>query len=378
MKNLTILLFIFLAKFSFAQDVIVLSDNSTILSKVLEINSSEIKYKKHSNLDGPIYSLSIDKVLAINYENGDSETFNDTKDVKSSNVDKSHSNKTIKAEPVEDNEEYKSKYSILPTLNVKKTNKKSKSFFPIMCFTEASVISTKEILVLIVPEAVEYYDGGWKVKIGYSITLHNKTDTPVYVDRASTFRRFNDFTSKSYFDNKNYVVTKGNSSNVGGAIGIGNLGIGVGSSSNSSYTENYNVDRILTIAPKSKSNLTDYKYIRLSDKKALFKTVSDIEYWGFSLTSDNPVKQGEVKTYTEATSPYSNKYSITYSTDSEFKNSYTIDFELFAKYLVGAEIENWRWSNLSPEYRIVSEIQKTVPSFWTESFAIIGMTGEYR
>jgi hypothetical protein len=70
------LLLPFLTVESFAQDVIVKKDNSTILSKVIEINSSEIKYKKWSNQDGPIYSISITDVSCINYQNGESDKFN--------------------------------------------------------------------------------------------------------------------------------------------------------------------------------------------------------------------------------------------------------------------------------------------------------------
>jgi len=39
----------------FAQDVIVKKDGSTILAKVLEVNTDNIKYKKHSNQNGPTY-----------------------------------------------------------------------------------------------------------------------------------------------------------------------------------------------------------------------------------------------------------------------------------------------------------------------------------
>ena len=58
-----------------AQDVIVKKDNSTILSKVIEINGSEIKYKKWSNLDGPTYSISRSEIVSINYQNGEVEKF---------------------------------------------------------------------------------------------------------------------------------------------------------------------------------------------------------------------------------------------------------------------------------------------------------------
>lgn len=58
-----------------AQDVILKKDNSTILSKVLEISNTEIKYKRWSNQDGPTYYISISEVASINYQNGDVEKF---------------------------------------------------------------------------------------------------------------------------------------------------------------------------------------------------------------------------------------------------------------------------------------------------------------
>ena len=54
-----------------AQDVIVKKDGTTILSKVLEISSTEIKYKKWSNQDGPMYSIDKSEVHSINYQNGE-------------------------------------------------------------------------------------------------------------------------------------------------------------------------------------------------------------------------------------------------------------------------------------------------------------------
>ena len=60
-----------------AQDVIVKNDQTTVMSKVLEITSTEIKYKKWSNQDGPTYSISRSEVLSINYENGEVEKFSD-------------------------------------------------------------------------------------------------------------------------------------------------------------------------------------------------------------------------------------------------------------------------------------------------------------
>ena len=63
-----------------AQDVIVRKDQSTIMSKVLEITSTEIKYKKWNNQDGPTYSINRSEVVSINYQNGEMETVSNHSD----------------------------------------------------------------------------------------------------------------------------------------------------------------------------------------------------------------------------------------------------------------------------------------------------------
>ena len=78
LKN-ALLLFLFLgiARTMTAQDVILKKDNTTILSKVLEITTTEIKYKKWSNQEGPTYSINRSEVTRINFQNGDVEQFTD-------------------------------------------------------------------------------------------------------------------------------------------------------------------------------------------------------------------------------------------------------------------------------------------------------------
>jgi len=58
-----------------AQDVIVRNDGSTVLAKVQKVTKNEVEYKKHSNPDGPIYTIAISEITAINYENGAKDTF---------------------------------------------------------------------------------------------------------------------------------------------------------------------------------------------------------------------------------------------------------------------------------------------------------------
>ena len=72
---LTSLFLLFFSANLFAQDVIVRKDGSTILSKVIEVGISEIKYKKYSNLNGPIITIPKSAVIAVNYENGERDSF---------------------------------------------------------------------------------------------------------------------------------------------------------------------------------------------------------------------------------------------------------------------------------------------------------------
>lgn len=63
---------------SYAQDVITKSNGDDINAKVIEITQTEIKYKKFDNLDGPIFTLSLNDVFMIKYENGIKEVFSQT------------------------------------------------------------------------------------------------------------------------------------------------------------------------------------------------------------------------------------------------------------------------------------------------------------
>jgi hypothetical protein len=74
-KCILIITMVLITTMTFAQDVIVKKDGSTILSSVKEIGSTEIKYKKWSNQDGPMYTIRISDVIRINFENGAVESF---------------------------------------------------------------------------------------------------------------------------------------------------------------------------------------------------------------------------------------------------------------------------------------------------------------
>jgi len=75
---LTLLLF---SSISFAQDVLTKRTGEEIQSKVLEVTTTEIKYKKFDNLNGPLIIVLKSEVLMIRYENGTKDVFTDEKKV---------------------------------------------------------------------------------------------------------------------------------------------------------------------------------------------------------------------------------------------------------------------------------------------------------
>lgn len=76
-------LIVFFTLNTFAQDIIVKKDGSTIISKVYEIGNSYVKYKKYTNQQGPIYSIDSSDIMRINYENGEIENFESIKKIHS-------------------------------------------------------------------------------------------------------------------------------------------------------------------------------------------------------------------------------------------------------------------------------------------------------
>lgn len=73
---LNALVIILIPHITYAQDKIYKTDNTVIEAKVLEINKTEIKYKKFSNQNGPAYIVPVKDISMIVYENGEKEVYN--------------------------------------------------------------------------------------------------------------------------------------------------------------------------------------------------------------------------------------------------------------------------------------------------------------
>lgn len=74
-KTAFILLYIFSISFGYAQDTIFKRNNDTIVAKVFEINTKEVKYKKFHFQDGPVYIDAKSEIAMIIFSNGMKQTF---------------------------------------------------------------------------------------------------------------------------------------------------------------------------------------------------------------------------------------------------------------------------------------------------------------
>ena len=130
-----------------AQDVVVKKDGSTILAKVLEVNQDNIKYKKFSNPNGPTYTIGLSDVMAVNYENGEKDTFNVTQ-TSSAHAEDTSSQKAIERKPASDNQQLIAKYNKPIVLNdKKKSNKLADKYILVFGMSENSVLSNEDIEV---------------------------------------------------------------------------------------------------------------------------------------------------------------------------------------------------------------------------------------
>ena len=72
-------LFMLVCKDALAQDTIVKRDGSELQTRVLEVGTTEIKYKKFENLGGTTYTIKKTDVFMIKYENGTKDVFDSEK-----------------------------------------------------------------------------------------------------------------------------------------------------------------------------------------------------------------------------------------------------------------------------------------------------------
>jgi hypothetical protein len=76
LRILFIFVFLLSGKFLFAQDTIYKVNRETIIAKVQEVGTYDIRYKRYSSPDGPVYVIRKTEVNKIMYADGHVDYFN--------------------------------------------------------------------------------------------------------------------------------------------------------------------------------------------------------------------------------------------------------------------------------------------------------------
>lgn len=339
----------------------------------MEIGSTEVKYKKWSNQDGPLYTIAVSELLSINYENGEKETF----DAAPAQASASQSQQQPQAKSlgpdarnVELIQLYNKDYHLTEYAKGRGKNSKAADF-GIFFFKvgELSVMSNEELEMSFTlctntptPSWIYY------PHMRYNILLKNKTDKIIYVDLASCIRTSNLGEHRIYYTSEEVGVGKssGGGASIGlgavaGALGVGGVvgtvanGIGIGQGSSTSINKSYTQQRILSIPPRSSAHLTDFKYLEVKNEReyTLAERAEEFCYgveWNtvfmnnFAFESTKlripkgTVNQGEEKEYIQANSPIVYDYVITYSTANDFSTYSTLNTTLYASKIAGLDM----------------------------------------
>lgn len=334
-----------------AQDMIVKKNGTIIKAKVIKVGSSEVEYKKWTNQNGPIYSISVNELFAINYQNGEKDMFeniqNKTTQQKESINGEINSPKEIPAILASDNSILIKSYTnqVLQAKKPRFKEKQARLMYPVYGITCNSVLSDSHITISfskvytkyntkLIPESV----------VGYSISIENKSDETIYIDLANSFKIDDMGNSISYFSNKTYTTNKSSSSggslNLGavtGAIGMGGavgtlangVNVGGGSTKGTSVTETE--ERIMIIPPHGKRTLPLEKE---STKKDIIEKPEKFRP-NKRFSAINIMLHQYKDIYTEENSPSKYRRIITYSTNPNFDTYTRLNVCIFWKGVLG-------------------------------------------
>ena len=368
MRKIFLSIAILSTSFAFSQDVIVKKDGNTIVSKVVEVTPEYIKYKKFSNPQGPTYSVKIEDIASVNYENGDKDTFSEQPSPATSNIT------TASQPPVPDeqrNQEllalYKREYTAKNDLGSLKGSPARECIF-VMGASSTSVFANNELEMSLVKRVSDIPKGEWGTQHVYYILLKNKTDRIIHIDRAQCYRLINGMSRSIYEDTKQVSVTRGSSSTVGIGAAIGGIGIGGASGSSASTTTSFQNMQYIEVPPHSMRYLAEDKWTYVSGRNndRVYKKVESGEQFLFApkFNPDNAyfkysslvklkkgdIKKGEVKVYSEQDSPYTQEYIVTYSMDENFQNKNTLNAKFFLHQIGGVGTGYVNWLNFDGSY----------------------------
>ena len=371
MRKLLLLLLFVVPSMCMAQDVIVKKDGTTILSKVLEVNPADIKYKKYSNQNGPTYTITKAEVMSINYESGDKDVFTDSQPA----PQQEPTNGGFEVNPnlEADNLKLVQQFNQREPVYTGKPDKSANDFLGVLGLKEGSILETPELKVeFSMKRLITRYGGNEDSKIidvaeksnfGLNrvhfeamvlvVMLTNKTNRSIFVDQANSFILHNKLGAKPFYIPT--ASTTGQASTSGGGIGLGILGgvVGINSSSTEMSSTTTYSQRIIAIPPMATWSLDPQNIAESYSQEGGIQKIYESQvikcYIPFFLQQElakerdkyysidfSKLKMGEsLDIPTQEDTPFS--VHITYSFDEQQKTTQSMRQDFYIRKLVGAD-----------------------------------------
>ena len=354
LKHIVLAVMCMTGSYASAQDMIVKKDGTVIQAKVTKIGTSEVEYKKWSNQDGPQYSIAISDILAINYKNGEKETFDNVE--ANVTVADASINTPKEEQPIiaPDNEKLINLYNnqVVQPVKPKFKDKLARRMFTVWGITDNSILSDSHISVNF--SKIYSYD----VVTGYAILVQNKSDETIYIDLANSFKISDKGISTPYYSNKTYTVNKSSGSGgslnvgavanvigVGGTVGTLASGLNVGGGTSSGATVTETEERILTIPPHSSAKLPLAKVV---NKKEISEEPE--HFWPSVVPNNMNIKLHEYKEIcTQKNSTSIHRRIITYSTNPNFTTYKRLNIGIYLKGGLGDYYSSLTYLDINPQ-----------------------------
>ena len=352
-----------------AQDMIVKKDGTVIQAKVMKVGTSEVDYKKWSNQNGPQYSIAVADILAINYQNGEKETFDNVSAQPEASKPAAQPTgmtqvtvETLSAEAKAANDAAIEKYNQIydTDVNEVKKNGNAKEAFMRLGVAEGSVLENEDIAISIATGYMTYagVDPNWPYlcNVGIKFMIQNKTNNTLYLDLGNTFY-VSMGQSFGYYVPTSTTTTNSSSSGVGinagaiaGAMGLGGVagklagGINFGGGSTSGTAVTTFSQRVVAIAPGSTYNLAP-QFIFCNEPRSISPGFfCDIKGLGegthyckavFSDENGGRMLNYDLYSYSEQSSPLQLSFVTSYSKNEDFASSSSLRCGLYLMEMYG-------------------------------------------
>ena len=367
--------------YALAQDLIVKKDGSVIQAKVTKVGTSEVEYKKWSNQDGPQYSIAVADILAINYQNGEKEMFENVSaggngQPAKSEADGKQSIVQVKPEDLSPeakaaNDALIAKYNAPVELLFREKDKKNigkkeaNSCFACFGVESNSIISNEDIEITYIIGSLHKTTAKRPAEwTNYQLTYHgatmdpaiqfslrNKSTHTIYIDLGNTFYVT---LGKSYCYYIPQSTTSSLSSSNGGSINLGSVtgvlgiggvantlasGISVGGGNTNTTTNTTYSQRIISIAPMSTATLAP-QFLFNNDNIEIREGMIYSFAWGVwehcaYINFLDKMMLGEHYTYSQHRSPVKFSFFVSYSKKEDFNNTNILSANYFLKDLLG-------------------------------------------